>query len=60
MLKYVKPPPKDKQDLNSSREASSHVFFLFQRKSPFLEIAPISPPHRKKVHVVSMDLDVPH
>ena len=46
-----KPPSKDKQDFNIFREASSHVSFLFQRKSLLLELAlsilsnsPPSPP----------------
>ena len=42
-LESSKPPPKDKQDFNTFQDASSQVIFLFQRKFPFLEIAP-SPP----------------
>ena len=44
-LEPSKPPSKDKQDFTWFWDASSQVIFLFQRKFPFLELAPFFPPH---------------
>ena len=47
LVRLSKHPPKDKQDFNRFREASSQIIFPFQTKFPLLEIhfPPYSNPH---------------
>ena len=45
LVRLSKHPPKDKQDFNRFREASSQIIFPFQRKFLFLEIASFFPPY---------------